>query len=95
MHVGPGRPTEYFLEDNGNTHRLQEVSGEKDLGVFTTSNLISSLQYVKSAEKAMSVLRMVRRCFMNMNKENFLTVNKVYIRPQLEYAVQVWNPYLR
>ena len=63
--------------------------------MFTTSNLKSSLQCVKSAEKAMSVLRMVRRCFKNMNQENSLTVYKVYIRPHLEYAVQVWNPYLR
>jgi len=95
MHVGHGRHTEYFLEDNGIAYKLQEVSSEKDLGVFTSSDLKSSLQCVKSAEKAMSVLRMVRRSFKNMNKENFLTVYKVYIRPHLEYAVQVWNPYLR
>ena len=80
MHVGHGRRTEYFLEDNGITHRLQEVSSEKELGVLTTSNLKPSLQRVRSAEKATSVLRMVNRSFKNLNKKNFLTVYHMFTR---------------
>src|SRR5664279_3673533 len=43
----------------------------------------------------MSVLRMVKRNFKRIEKENFSIVYKGYIIPHLEYAVQAWNPHLR
>jgi len=54
----------------------------------TTSDLKSSTQCNKAANKAMSVLRMVNRAFRGMDKKHFLVVYKSFIRPHLEYCVE-------
>jgi len=50
-------------EGYGINRRLMEADEERDLGIFVTSDLKPSLQCVKAANKAMSVLGMVRRNF--------------------------------
>ena len=72
----------------------EEVSSEKDLGVWTTSNLGSSLQCQKAASAGMKMLGMIKRTFQFMSKELFLFLYKTYVRPHLEYCVQIWSPYL-
>ena len=41
----------------------------------------------------MRILEMVRRQFKNMDKECFILLYKTFVRPHLEYAIQVWSPY--
>jgi len=93
MHVGHSYRTTYTLEEHGTTSTLQQIEKEKDLGVYTTSDLKSSTQCNKAAIKAMSVLRMVNRAFRRMDKEEFLVIYKSFIRPHLEYCVQSCNPH--
>jgi len=81
------------LEDHGITRTLQQIEEEKDLGVYTTSDLKSSMQCNKAANKAMSMLRMVNRAFKRFDKEEFLVIYKSFIRTHLEYCVQSWNPH--
>ena len=44
--------------------------------------------------KANSVLGMINRAFSYIDKETFLMLYKIYVRPHLEYCVQVWSPHL-
>jgi len=44
----------------------------------------------------MSVLRMVKRNFPRIDKDDFAVLYKTYryIRPHMEYCMQAWSPYL-
>src|SRR5688572_5261446 len=65
---------------------------EKDLGVWISKDLKWRQQCRKSASKAMSVLGMIKRCFRQLDIDSFKILYNTYIRPHLEYCVQVWNP---
>jgi len=54
-----------------------------------------SKQSNSAAAKAMSVLGMIKRTFNTVNKEMFLTLYSIYIRPHLEYCIQAWAPYFK
>jgi len=49
-----------------------------DLGVIISSNLKSSSQCLKAANKAMSILGMVERHFKRLNKDSFMIIYKGY-----------------
>ena len=68
---------------------------EKDLGIYTTNNIKPSMQCTKAASKVRSVLGMIRRHFKTIDAEEFHILYDSYIRPHMEYCVQVWSPYLR
>jgi len=38
---------------------------------------------------------MVRRNFRRLDKEDFMLIYTMYIRPLMEYCVQAWSPYLK
>ena len=88
MHVGHSYQTTYTMEDHCITRTLQQIEEEKDLGVYTTSDLKSSTQCNKAANKAMSILRIVNRAFKRLDKEEFLVIYKSFTRTHLEYCVQ-------
>ena len=97
MHIGNTRQTGYTMEtDKISRSRLElsEVGCEKDLGLWTSSSLKSSLQCNKAAASAMRVLGMLKRTFTFNSKELFIFLYKTYVRPLLEYCVQLWCPYL-
>jgi len=94
MRIGHNIKTQYYMKDNGINRRLMETDEERDLGIFITSDLKPSLQCVKAANKAMSVLGMVRRNFKRLDVEGFRIIYKGYIRPHLEYCIQAWSPFL-
>jgi len=37
---------------------------------------------------------MVKRNFRRLDEEDFLIIYKTYVRPHLEYYIQVWSPHL-
>jgi len=41
------------------------------------------------------VLGVIKRTFNTLNKEVFLSLYSTYIRPHLEYCIQVWAPYFK
>ena len=96
MHVGHiySYPTKYHIAEGNQQIELTTVSEEKDLGVFTTSDLRPSRQSAAAASKASSVLGLIKRNFKRLDKTNFLLLYKAYVRPHLEYCVQAWNPFL-
>jgi hypothetical protein len=91
LHIGKKNPCyNYYM----NGTELDTVTEEKDLGVLVTNNLSFSKHIAKAAAKANSVLGMIRRSFTYIDKESLLVLYKSYVRPHLEYCVQVWSPYL-
>jgi len=62
--------------------------------VIISSNLKSSSQCQKAANKAMSILGMVKKHFKRLDKDSFKNIYKGYIRPHFEYCIQAWSPSL-
>ena len=59
------------------------------------SDLKVELQCEKAAAKASSVLGLINRHFKDLDIDSFRILYKSFVRPDLEYCVQVWSPYLR
>ena len=94
MHIGRTLNSTYKMNISNTCIDLCEVESEKDLGLWVTSSLKPSLHCVKAAAKATKILGMLKRTFPVMSKELFLFLYRIYVRPQLEYCVQLWSPYL-
>jgi len=56
-------------------------------------NLHSRIQCSKAATKARSVLGMIKSNFRRLDKD-FLIIYKTYVRPHLEYCIQISSPHL-
>ena len=75
---------------------LEEVKFFKYLGVLLTNSLSWSDQISELCSKARKIIRLLFRRFYNDG--NPATLKQLYIslvRPHLEYAAQVWDPYLQ
>ncbi len=74
-------------------HHLEESRSERDLGVQITHNLKWDEQVriaTAKANKALGTLTRTFKCWdLRMVKQLF----SIYVRPHLEYAASVWNPY--
>ena len=62
---------------------------------MVTSDLKPSTQCALAAKKAMSILGLIRQTFKTTDVEDFRILYNGYVRPHLEYCVQVWSPHLR
>ena len=92
MHIGRNNAgASYMLY--GVDLMITEV--EKDLGILVSSNLKSSNHVAAVAAKANARLGIIKRSFEFLDKEIFLALYLTMVRPQLEYAVQCWSPYLQ
>ncbi len=90
MHVGRGNPGyEYTMEGA----RLSDTKEERDIGVTVSSNLRPGAQCSKAARTAAAVLSQISRAFHYRDRNTFVNLYKQYIRPHLEFAVQVWSPW--
>ena len=82
-----------ILTSPGFFMELSEVNFEKDLGVWTTSSFKPSLQCEKAAYNATKFLGLLKRTFSAISKDLIIFLHKTYVRPNLEYCVQLWRPY--
>ena len=46
-------------------------------------------------KKANATMGMIRRTFENLDESNLCTLFKALVRPHLEYANQIWAPFLK
>ena len=72
---------------------LENVTEEKDLGVFIHKSLKPSYHCAKVAIKANQVLGQMARTFTYRDKYSWVRLYKRYVRPHLEYAIQSWCPW--
>ena len=68
---------------------------EKDLGVTMNANMKVSEQCRIAASKGNQVLGMICRNITYKDKSLIVPLYKAIVRPQLEYCIQAWSPYLR
>ena len=93
-HIGKNNPKlDYTMRTENENSILIETSEEKDLGVWITNDLKHEKQVIAASQRAMAVLRSVRRAFVRFDIETFSIIYTSYIRPHLEYCIQAWSPY--
>jgi hypothetical protein len=76
-------------------HLLENIEVEKDLGVLIESTLKPTLQCVKASNRAMSIMRRIKRSFKCITPTHFSKVYTTYVRPHLEYSIQAWRPWFK
>lgn len=74
---------------------ISETNLERDLGIIITPNFKFSEQSSHAASKANKILSILKHTFVSRDVEIWTTLNRAYIRPHLEFAISVWNPFLR
>jgi ribonuclease P/MRP protein subunit RPP40 len=92
MHLGKNNPVNQYMLDNKN---LEESGSERDLGVIIDKSLKFSEHCNKVANTANAILGMIKRTINCKSKSIITRLYKALVRPQLEYCVQVWRPYLK
>ena len=92
LHTGPGNTgTNYEM---GGTI-LSKREKETDLGVTMNANMNVSEQCRIATSKSNQVLGMIRRNITYEEKSLIVPLYKAIVRPDLEYCIQAWSPYLR
>ena len=91
MHFGHNNGMQDYYVDGV---KLSTIKEEKDLGVLITDDLKPSVQCTEAARKAMSALRWSRRSSKYIDSNTFKVLYKTYIRPNMEFCIQAWSPYM-
>ena len=76
-------------------NEIEHVGTEKDLGVTIDSELTFHEHITNKVNKANSLVGIIRRCFSFLDIETFMKLYSAFVRPHLEYAQEIWSPYLR
>src|SRR6218665_245193 len=87
------RNQELSYEMGGRVLKVSEE--ERDLGVIMHRSAKPSRRCAEASKKANSTLGMIRRTIVTRDKDTILRLYKSLVRPQLEYCIQVWSPYLK
>ena len=74
---------------------LEESSCERDLGVHISSDLRWKIHIDMIASKANRVLGMLVKTFTSRDTYLWKLLYVSLVRPHLEFASSVWNPYLK
>src|SRR6218665_2403762 len=92
MHMGKGNQ-ELLYEMGGKVLKVSEE--ERDLGVIMHRSAKPSRQCAEASKNANSTLGMIRRTIVTRDKYTILRLYKSLVRPQLEYCMSAWSPYLK
>ena len=65
-----------------------------DLGVIVDPDLKFNVHISEIVVRAKQRAAIIHRCFLSRKVGNLVLAFKTYVRPLLEYASQIWNPYL-
>ena len=74
---------------------LENVSEDRDHGVYLSNDLKPSLQCVDAAKKASSALGIIKRTFSTFEISSFTLLYENFVRCHMEYCFQAWNSYYR
>ena len=92
MHIGNQNLKHTYTMDGTNLTTTRE---ERDLGVVIDDQLGFDKHIRGIVKKANRMLGLIRIGFSCLDKEIFMNLYPVLVRPLLEYCVQVWSPYKR
>lgn len=83
---------EYFMQKEDQPVSLERVDSEKDLGIIVDQHLTFEQHINDKINKANRTMGLIRRSFVDLNKENFIRLYKALVRPQLEFGNVIWSP---
>ena len=88
------RTTDYKMPTySGSYVTLESVESEKDIGVTIDAKLNFEKHIQTQVIKANQIVGIIRRSFKYLDFKTFCLLFKSLVRPILEYASSVWNPY--
>ena len=73
---------------------VEQIHSVKHLGILLTSDLTWNEHINRICNKTRRLIGLLYRRFHHCNPNLMLRLYKAFIRPHLEYATQVWDPYL-
>jgi len=82
-----------FTGPEGGIVLLEHENLIKDLGVIIDPDLTFDEHIHEKINVASKMLGIIRRNFVDLDKNSFLLLYKSLVRSHLEYAGSVWNPY--
>ena len=92
LHLGRTNPKHcYKISD----FELPKCSEMKDLGVYMSHNLSSTVHCNQIVKKARLVSNLIIKSFFSRKPEILMKAFLTYVRPILEYSCIVWNPLLK
>ena len=95
MHIGKKNPNFiYHMNSDGLRKPLLITSLEKDVGVLISSDLKWKDQVNACVNKANAILGKFSKFFTYKGKKVMKSLYCTFVRPILDFAVQVWSPYL-
>ena len=74
---------------------LPHATEERDLGVMVQEDVGCSRQSAKASSMALKQVGLLKRAFGQFERKLFPRLLSGFVRPHTEYAVQVWNPWLK
>ena len=77
-----------------NNIKLGKVTEEKDVGITVSNSLKPGKHCKESVRRANAVLTQISKAFHYRDRFVFRKLYITYVRPHLEYAAPVWNPWL-
>ena len=83
----------YTLGDTGSI--INQTDQEKDIGVIFDTKLTFNGHIAAKINKANSILGIISRTFEYKSQDILILLYKALVRPHLEFANQVWSPYLK
>ncbi|PJE77527.1 hypothetical protein CI610_03548 [invertebrate metagenome] len=85
---------QYYMSGPGEEKfQLENITCEKDIGVMIDEDLNFKKHIQLSVNKANSIVGLIRRSFVYLDESMFTLLFKALVRPHLEYAASVWNPF--
>jgi hypothetical protein len=94
MHIGRINPgVSYNMREGGKQIPVEKVTQEKDLGVIFDPELKFRHHINSVVNKANKISGLIKRTFDYLDQETIVRLYKTLVRPHLEYANAVWNPY--
>ena len=82
------------MDDKNGIHYLDSSREELDIGAMISDDLKFSTHINKIAAKANNILGIILNTFAYLDLKTFTKLYCTFVRPQLEFAMSAWNPYL-
>ena len=98
MHFGSKNVEHEYTMELGmgkEPHIIEKSLVERDLGLMVSSDLKWITQVDKAIKSAKAIIAQLRNSFTYFDAELVRLLYVSLVRPHLEYAVPVWNPYLK
>ena len=86
-------PTGQIFGNLGTLYQIIMVASHHYLGVTISSDLNWLRHVTKISNKASRTLGLLKRTLSPCSQDVKSIAYKMLVRPQLEYASEVWNPY--